>query len=131
MSNDLNNCQFIGRLGKDPELRALPSGESVVNFSIAVGWKTKDKEGTEWVSVNAFGKLAEICSQYLRKGSQVFVQGRLRTDKYTKDGVERFSTKIIADKMQMLSGKGESTGKPAQAADDSQPPAEFDDDIPF
>lgn len=131
MSNDLNNCQFIGRLGRDPEMRALPSGESVSNFSVAVGWKTKDKEGTEWVSVVAFGKLAEICAQYLKKGSQVFVSGRMRTEKYMKDGVERYSTKIIADKMQMLGGKSDGGSKPAPAADDSQPPADFDDDIPF
>lgn len=129
MSNDLNQCQFIGRLGKDPELRALPSGETVVNFTIAVGWKAKNGDGTEWVSVTAFGKLAEICSQYLSKGAQVFIQGRMRTDKYMKDGVERYSTKIIADKMQMLGSKGE---KPAaKQANDDQPPDDFNDDIPF
>ena len=97
--NDLNQCQFIGRLGKDVELRYTPSNEPVANISLACGWKSKDKEGTEWVNVTAFGKLAEISGQYLTKGSQIFVQGKMKTEKYTKDGIDRYSTKIIADKI--------------------------------
>lgn len=109
MSNDLNRCEFIGRLGKDPETRYSPSGDAICNFSIAVGWKSKDKEGAEWVSISAFGKLAEICGQYLKKGSQVYVAGRFSTRKWTdKDGVDRYSTSINADQMQMLGGKQDS-----------------------
>lgn len=107
MANDLNQCNFIGRLGADPETRYLPSGDAVVSFRIAVGWKSKDKEGAEWVSISAFGKLAEICSQYLTKGSQVFISGRFKTDEYEKNGEKRYSTKIVAERMQMLGGKND------------------------
>lgn len=127
MSNDLNNCQFIGRLGKEPEVKYLQSGDAVCNFTLAVGWKSKDKEGVEWVNVTAFGKLGEVCGQYLHKGSQVFVQGRFKTDKYTdKNGVEKYSTKIQADKIQFL-GKNEAADAIAPVA---QAPAD-DTDIPF
>lgn len=137
MANDLNNCQFIGRLGADPETRYLPSGDPVVSFRIAVGWKTKEKEGAEWVSITAFGKLAEICGQYLNKGSQVFVQGRFKTDEYEKNGEKRYSTKIVAEKMQMLGSKGD---RQSNGNDDyDQRPQRqsgggvnyLDDDIPF
>lgn len=119
MSNDLNQCNFIGRLGADPEMRYMPSGEPICSFRIAVGWKTKEKEGAEWVSITAFSKLAEICGQYLKKGSQVFVSGRMKTDEYEKDGVKRYITKIVADRMQMLGGRsdsggGQSSGEPQQ-----------------
>jgi single-strand DNA-binding protein len=127
MSNDLNNCQFIGRLGREPEMKYLQSGDAVCNFTIAVGWKSKDKEGAEWVNVTAFGKLGEVCGQYLHKGSQVFVQGRFKTDKYTdKNGVEKYSTKIQAEKIQFL-GKNEAADAIAPVA---QAPAD-DSDIPF
>lgn len=140
MSNDLNQCQFIGRLGKDPETRYMPSGEAVSSFSIAVGSQWKDKQGakqesTEWVNVTAFAKLGEICGQYLTKGSQIFVSGRMKTEKYTdKEGVERYSTKIIADRMQMLGNKPEGSQHTAsRAAMNAQAPADFDDggDIQF
>ena len=127
MSNDLNQCQFIGRLGKNPESRAMPNGDDVSSFSLAAGWKSKDSEGAEWINIVAFGKLAEICNKYLVKGSQVFVQGRMKTRKYTdKNGVEKYSTEIIADRMQMLGGKpvGESNQRNEQKA-------ESFDDIPF
>ena len=145
MANDLNQCNFIGRLGADPETRYTPAGDPVCNFRIAVGWKSKDKEGAEWVSITAFGKLSEICSKYLVKGSQVFISGRFKTDEYEKDGVKRYSTKIIADEMQMLGGKSDGGGQ-RQQSEDSQPApqrsaqgappnkAKFDDlgdDIPF
>lgn len=129
--NDLNQCQFIGRLGKDVELRYTPSNDPVANMALACGWKTKDKEGTEWVNVTAFGKLAEISGQYLKKGSQIFVQGKMKTEKYTKDGIDRYSTKIIADKIQMLGKKTEATEtteKPNQSPADL---TALDDDIPF
>ena len=104
--SDLNQWSGIGRLGRDVELRVTPAGDSVATFSIGCGWKTKSKEGTEWVNVTAFGKLAEICGQYLTKGSQVYVQGKLKTDKFEdKNGVTKYSTKIAADTVQFL-GKG-------------------------
>ncbi|OAD17157.1 single-stranded DNA-binding protein [Achromobacter insolitus] len=109
MSNDLNRCEFIGRLGKDPDVRYSPEGAAVCNLSLAVGWKTKEKEGVEWVRIVAFGKLAEICGEYLAKGKQIYVSGRMTTRKWTdKDsGQDRYSTEIVADQMQMLGGKGD------------------------
>ena len=148
MANDLNQCNFIGRLGKDPEARYLAGGDQVVNFSIAVGWKGKDKDGVDWVNIVAFGKLAEICAKYLTKGSQVFISGKFKTDKYQdKDGNDRHSTKIVADNMQMLGGRQDSGGEHAPRQQESRPaPAsstvqaaakkrpsfeDMDDDIPF
>lgn len=139
MSNDLNQCNFIGRLGRDPEVRYMPSGDAIASFSIAVGWKSNDKEGAEWVPITAFGKLAEICGEYLRKGSQVFISGRFKTDKYQdKDGNDRYTTKIIADRMQMLGSRGTSseTGEASPAQRPARAPAggdfeNFEDDIPF
>ena len=108
--SDLNQCSFIGRLGKDVELRVTPAGDSVASFSIACDWKTKKSEGVQWVNISAFGKLAELCGQYIGKGSQVFVQGRLQTDKYEdKSGQIKYSTKIAADTIQFL-GKAKETG---------------------
>ena len=127
--NDLNQCQFIGRLGKDVELRYTPQNDPVANLSLACGWKTKDKEGTEWVNVTAFGKLAEISGQYLTKGSQIFVQGKMKTEKYTKDGIDRYSTKIIADRIQML-GKKETTTT-TRANPSPEELTALPDDIPF
>lgn len=144
MSNDLNQCSFIGRLGRDPETRYMPSGKAVANFSIAVGssWKDKQtgdkKEQTEWVNIVAFDKLGEICAQYLRKGSQVFIQGAFKTRKWKdKEGKDRYSTEIVANQMQMLGGKrdGEEPrreAKPAATEERSEAPADdFSDDIPF
>lgn len=105
MSNDLNQCQFIGRLGKDVEIRYAPDGAEIASFSLACGWKTSNKEGVEWVRVTAFGKLASICGTYLKKGKQVFIQGRMQTREYEKDGSKRYVTEIIADQMQMLGSK--------------------------
>lgn len=146
MANDLNQCNFIGRLGKDPENRYLPSGDAVCNFSIAVGWKGKDKEGVEWINISCFGKLAEIAGEYLHKGKQVFVSGRFSTRKYQdKEGNDRYATQINADRIQLLGSKPEGASEPAQqsAGGNSQPagstskaPArggfdDLDDDIPF
>lgn len=140
MANDLNQCNFIGRLGRDPETRYAPNGDAICNFSIAVGWKSKDKEGTEWVPVTTFGKLADVCGQYLKKGSQVFISGRFTTRSWDdKEGNKRYSTEIRADQMQMLGGKqdGEQS-RPQQSAPASRPtasgavpPGGMDDDIPF
>jgi single-strand DNA-binding protein len=112
VANDLNQYQCIGRLGKEPEVRYMANGKAVASFSVAVGSSWKDASGekreeTEWVNVTAFDKLGEICGEYLKKGSQVYISGRLKTDKYEKDGQTRYSTKVIADRMQMLGGKTE------------------------
>lgn len=145
----LNKVQIIGHLGRDPETRYLPSGDAVTNFSVATTEKWRDKqtgeqkEATEWHNVSTFGKLAEICSQYLHKGSQVYVEGSLRTRKYTdRDGVERYSTGIKADTMKMLGRRQEGEGHPQQRqaapqrqqAPQPQYSSGFDDmtdDIPF
>jgi len=114
--SDLNQCSFIGRLGKDVDVRYMTDGKAVASFSIAVGSQWKDKSGvkqesTEWVNISAFGKLAEICAEYLKKGSQIYISGKMKTDKYKdKEGVERYSTKIIADNIQMLGGTN--SGRP-------------------
>jgi len=108
MASDLNRCEFIGRLGKDPETRYTADNNAICNFSIAVGYKTATKETTEWVRVTAFGKLAGICADYLKKGSQVFIAGRMTTRKWVnKDGVDQYTTEVVADQMQMLGGRQE------------------------
>ena len=120
MATDLNRCEFIGRLGKDPEVRYAASGDAVCNFSIAVGYKAKEKETTEWVRIVAFGKLAGICSDYLKKGSQVFIAGRLTTRKWqNKDGVDQYTTEVVADQMQMLGGKSEQSEQPSKPKSDA------------
>jgi single-strand DNA-binding protein len=131
----VNKFIGIGNLGKDPEMRFMPDGKAVVNFSIAISEKYKDKNGeqkevTEWVNVVFFGKLAEVCGEWLKKGSSIYIEGKLKTEKYQKDGIDRYVTKVIGEKMQMLGSKGES--KPS--AKPSAEPNSFDDmddDIPF
>lgn len=141
----INKWIGIGNLGRDPETRYSAGGEAMCSFSIAISDKWKDKatgeqkEHTEWVNISAFGKLAEICGQYLKKGSSVYIEGKMRTRKYTdKDGIERYATSINADTMQMLGGRGDSqegqqSAKPAaRPAQQAAPQADFDgDDIPF
>ena len=111
MAADLNKCCFIGRLGRDVELKDLNNGEQMATFSIAVGESYMSKMGekvkkTEWINIVAYRKLAEICSKYLVKGSQVYISGKLHTNKYTgKDGTEKTSVQIILDQMQMLGGR--------------------------
>ena len=113
----INKVIIIGNLGKDPEMRTFPSGDAVANVTIATTDKWKDKqsgemrEATEWHSVVFNGRLAEVVGQYLRKGSQVYVEGSLRTRKWEKDGVTRYSTEIRADQMQMLGGRQDGGGK--------------------
>ena len=108
----LNRVQLIGNLGKDPDARFTPTGKQVVKFSLAVSnrWK-KDgdvKEYTEWVNIEAWGRLAEICNEYLRKGSLVYIEGRLKTDKYQDDNdVTRYFTKVVIQSMQMLDRKAD------------------------
>jgi single-strand DNA-binding protein len=146
MSRGINKLIAIGNLGKDPEIRYLPSGQAVCNFSIAVSesWTDKQsgevKERTEWMNIEVWGKAAEACSKYLTKGSQCYVEGKLQTDKWEKDGVTRYSTKVRADNVQFLGGKGD---RPPQQTTEKTPPQQgdlggsppspddFDDDIPF
>ena len=151
----VNKVILIGNLGKDPETRYLPSGEAVTSFSIATSetWKDKTsgekKEATEWHRISAFGKLAEICGEYLRKGSPVYIEGSLRTRKWQdKEGQDRYTTEIRADQMRMLGSRGGEGGggggmrEPSAApsgGSTSKAPAkksggsfdDMDDDIPF
>ena len=157
MARGVNKVILVGTLGKDPETRYMPSGSAVTNMRIATNEQWKDKqtgeqqERTEWHSIAMFGRLAEIAAEYLRKGSQVYIEGKLRTRKWQdKEGKDRYTTEIVADEMQMLGGKGggASVGEraPAGAAaggggssgggraavnDSGGPPGDFDDDIPF
>jgi single-strand DNA-binding protein len=160
MARGVNKVILVGNLGADPETRSMPSGTTVTNIRIATSESWKDKasgaqqERTEWHSVALFGRLGEIAAEYLRKGSQVFVEGKLRTRKWQdKTGNDRFTTEIIADNMQMLGGRagggpGAGGGGAAGGAErgSSPPPArdeydqtpapaggkdDFEDDIPF
>jgi single-strand DNA-binding protein len=147
MARGINKVILVGNLGADPETRYMPSGSAVTNFTVATNesWKDKQtgeqKERTEWHRVATFNRLAEIAAEYLRKGSQVYVEGKLRTRKWQgQDGQDRYTTEIIADEMQMLGGRGSGGGSfgggaPQQGGGGSAPPQpapdDFDDDIPF
>ena len=133
----VNKVILVGNLGRDPDVRGLPNGESVANIAIATSNKYKNRAGemaeeTEWHRVSFFGKLAEIVGQYLRKGRSVYVEGRIKTRKYTdQSGVEKYATDIIADQMQMLGGRegsgessmGDGGGYDAPAPRRTAPPA--------
>lgn len=148
----INKVILVGHLGNDPDTKYTQAGVAITTLSVATTEKWKDKDGnkqerTEWNRVQAFGKLAEIMGEYLRKGSQVYIEGKLRTDKYTdKHGAEKYSTNIVASEMQMLGGRGEATSnggttrsgapKPESRRPDvhKQPADDFVDDldsIPF
>ena len=120
---------LVGNLGNDPEVRYAQSGSAITTISVATSESWKDKEGnqqerTEWHRVKAFGRLAEIMGEYLKTGRQVYIEGSLRTEKYTdKNGVEKYSTDIIADEMQMLGGMGESGGGQRGGGERSERPA--------
>lgn len=111
MARSINKVTLLGNLGKDPDNRFTPSGKQVASFSIATSSSWKDTSGelkteTEWHNCEVWGRLAEIAGQYLVKGSKVYVEGRLKTDKYEKDGIMRYSTKINVSEIVMLDGKG-------------------------
>jgi single-strand DNA-binding protein len=161
----VNKVIIVGNLGRDPEIRYMPSGDAIANIAVATSYKSKDrntgeqKETTEWHRISFFGRLAEVVGQYLKKGSSVYVEGRLQTRKYTdKDGIERYATEIVAENMQMLGGRqgmgggssdmddgGGYDAPPARPAPRQAPPAsaarpapkpapnfsDMDDDIPF
>jgi len=124
----LNRVQLIGRLGKDPESRSTPTGKKVAHFSLAVSqrWKSAEgesKENTEWVNVEAWGRLGEVCQQYLHKGSLIFLEGHLKTDKYEdKGGETKYYTKVVALSMQMLDRKPED--EPVATVEEA--PAEYE-----
>jgi single-strand DNA-binding protein len=122
----VNKVIIVGNLGRDPEIRYMPSGDAIANIAVATSYKSKDrnsgeqKELTEWHRISFFGRLAEIVGQYLKKGSSVYVEGRLQTRKYTdKDGIERYATDIIAENMQMLGGRQGMGGDSSYSGDDS------------
>ena len=156
MARGINKVILIGNLGADPETRAMPSGTTVANLRVATSESWRDKqtgeqqERTEWHRVALFGRLAEIAGEYLRKGSQVYIEGSLRTRKWQdKQGNERYSTEIVGNELQMLGGRGgaaagggsattgaASTSAPAYAEESAgggggSRSEEFDDDIPF
>jgi len=117
MAGTVNKVILVGRLGKDPELRSIPSGTSVAKFSLATDERFTDKNGdkqerTEWHNIVVWGKLAEICGQYLRKGKLVYIEGSIRTDSWDdkETGVKKYRTEIIANTMQMLDKKGDDEG---------------------
>jgi len=136
----INKVILVGRLGRDPEVRYTPNGVPVANFSIATSeeWKDKDtgekRERTEWHRIEAWRRLAEICGDYLNKGKQVYIEGKLQTDAWEdRDGNKRYTTKIVAQTMQMLDSAGK--GGSAQSVDERHPVEEPvnipEDDIPF
>ena len=152
MARGVNKVIIVGNLGQDPETRYMPSGSAVTNFTVATNesWKDKQtgeqKDRTEWHRVAMFNRLAEIAAEYLRKGSQVYIEGKLRTRKWQgQDGNDRYTTEIIADEMQMLGGRGGGGGSFGGGGGGSQGggqggggnappqpgPDDFDDDIPF
>ncbi len=154
MARGVNKVILVGNLGQDPETRYMPSGDAVTNISIATSesWKDKQtgeqKDKTEWHKVVMFRRLAEISAEYLRKGSQVYIEGKIRTRKWQdRDGNDRYTTEIVADEMQMLGGRGgggnygsgggsgSSAGggsnAPSGGGQSAPPNDDFDDDIPF
>lgn len=155
MARGVNKVILVGNLGKDPETRYMPNGKAVTNFSIATSESWKDKqtgeqrEQTEWHNIVMYDRLAEIAAEYLKKGSQVYIEGKLRTRKWQdKEGQDRYSTEIVADRMQLLGGRGSggaggggesmtrepaSSGAAPAKASKSGGGAfdEMDDDIPF
>lgn len=154
MARGVNKVILVGNLGRDPEVRYSPNGQAVANVTIATSESWKDKtsgekqERTEWHRIVFFGRLAEIAGEYLKKGAQIYVEGRLQTRKWQdKDGHDRYTTEIVASEMQMLGSRG-GAGMPSEPAMESAPAgpssgsgarsgakaaagADFDDDIPF
>ena len=144
----VNKAILIGRLGRDPEVRQMPNGEAVCNFSIATSETWKDQHGqkqerTEWHNITLYRRMAEVAGQYLKKGSLVYIEGRIQSRKYTgKDGIERTAYEIIGSEMKMLGGGNDSGQQNAQhtppeppsrqaPAAPAQPVDDIDDDVPF
>ena len=151
MARGVNKVILVGTCGQDPELKYMPSGDAVCNLSLATSeqWTDKKtnekKEKTEWHRVSLFGKVAEIAGEYLRKGSQVYIEGKLQTREWEKDGIKRYTTEIVVDMrgtMQLIGGKSDSQQqaprqqapqqpKPAPSQQGTNGPDDFDSEIPF
>lgn len=142
MSKGINKVILIGNLGADPETKTTSGGNTVANFTVATSesWKDREsgekRESTEWHRIVIWGKLAEICGEYLRKGSKVYLEGRLQTRKWQdRDGNDRWTTEVVAKQMQMLDGRPGQSSAQDQRSAQSQPPEQsqpdLDDDIPF
>ena len=137
MARTLNKVMLIGRLGRDPEIRYTTDGLAIATLSIATDESYKDKNGnlqtlTEWHRVVIFGRLAEICGEYLAKGRQVYIEGKLRTRSWTdKNGDKKYTTEIIANNMFMLDSKGDSSSQVDPASEEIESGQSVDDDIPF
>ena len=146
MARGINKVILVGNLGRDPEVRYAASGAAMANVTIATSESWKDKnsgekqERTEWHRIVFFGRLAEIASEYLKKGSQIYVEGRLQTRKWQdKDGNDRYTTEVVANEMQMLGSRGGASAPADNYNQDNQSsavpaaagPVDFDDDIPF
>ena len=146
----VNKVILVGRLGRDPEVRYMPNGEAVANFSLATSEQWKDKSGakqekTEWHNITMYRRLAEIAGDYLKKGQEVYIEGKIQSRKYTgKDGIERVAYDIIASEMKMIGGKGDSNaGEQVQDTESAPQPVkreqaspkpqvdDLDDDVPF
>lgn len=135
----VNKVILVGNLGKDPEVRYTPSGMAITSFSVATSENWKDKDGnkqekTEWHKIVAFGKLAEICGEYLAKGRQIYIEGRLQTRAWDdKSGVKRYTTEVVANVMQMLGGPKDRDASAASASATAaeEPPPPDMDDVPF
>ena len=148
MASDLNRCEFIGRLGKDPEMRYSADGNAICNLSLGVNFEYKNKAGepqktVTWVRISAYSHLAGICGDYLKKGSQIYIAGKLTVRKWVnKDGVDQYTTEVVADQMQMLGGRSaeDLTAAPVKPKSDAYrqikegivvPLDEMIDDVPF
>lgn len=139
--SSLNKAQLIGHLGSDPDLKFTPSGQPVCNFSVATNetWKDKDgnkQERVEWHRIVVWGKLAEVCGKYLSKGRQAYIEGRIQTRNWEKDGVKHYMTEIVADEVKFLGGGEKEDGggrsdRSDRGRNDGPPRAAPDDDIPF
>lgn len=138
----VNKAILVGNLGRDPELKYMPNGDAVCNFSIATTdtWKDRDgnqQEKTEWHNIVAFKKLAEICGEYLKKGKQIYIEGRIQTRSWEdKDGVKKYTTEIVANQMQMLGRRDEAiedsyTPPPSAQSEPPKTNDDDDDDLPF
>ena len=148
MVSDLNRCEFIGRLGKDPEMRYSADGNAICNLSLGVNFEYKNKAGepqktVTWVRISAYSHLAGICGDYLKKGSQIYIAGKLTVRKWVnKDGVDQYTTEVVADQMQMLGGRSaeDAPAAPAKPKPDAYrqikegivvPLEDMIDDVPF
>ena len=132
----LNKVMLIGNVGNDPEFKSTASGTALVSLSLATSEKWTDKSGqkqekTEWHRCTAFGRTAELIGQYVKKGSKLYIEGKITTNSYEKDGEKRYSTEIIVNSMQFLDSKGQAESQPKQHRAPVQQHDDFDDDIPF